>query len=307
MSPRRAVLLLLLVALPAVGRVLPSGIRPFRTYGTESGLGNLAAMRLAQDSAGFLWVATQDGVYRYDGNRFTRFGLDEGLPSSYVPNVQAAADGSVWVITYGGVARFDGRRFVAVRGPKPPINALSIDDTNDVWLATGGGILRGNARKPFDPVAGWPNEEATAVWYDKNANATWAASASRIGSFENANWTFWPNPGSERIDAIVVDRQRTVWVRSAAHLWAKGDADRAFHDESRALPATSTNGYLDLDRRGDLWVPTDRGVAIHDDTGWRLIGAAEGLPTDWVRDVLEDREGSICIASASTVCSAAAS
>jgi len=46
MSVRRA-LILLLAALPAVARVLPPGIRPFRTYGTEAGLGNLAAMRLA--------------------------------------------------------------------------------------------------------------------------------------------------------------------------------------------------------------------------------------------------------------------
>jgi ligand-binding sensor domain-containing protein len=30
-------------------------------------------MWLAQDAAGFLWVATQDGVYRYDGNRSARF------------------------------------------------------------------------------------------------------------------------------------------------------------------------------------------------------------------------------------------
>src|SRR5258705_13991363 len=105
MSLRRAALIVLLAALPAAARVLPSGIRPFRTYGTEAGLGNLAAMRLAQDAAGFLWVATQGGVYRYDGNRFTRFGLDEGLPSSYVPNVQAAPDGSGLVITYGGGGR----------------------------------------------------------------------------------------------------------------------------------------------------------------------------------------------------------
>ena len=86
MSLRRAALIVLLAALPAAARVLPAGIRPFRTYGTEAGMGNLAAMRLAQDAAGFLWVATQDGVYRYDGNRFARFGLGEGLPSSYVPN-----------------------------------------------------------------------------------------------------------------------------------------------------------------------------------------------------------------------------
>ena len=308
MSLRRAVVILLLAATPAAARVLPPGIRPFRTYGTEAGLGNLAAMRLAQDSAGFLWVATQDGVYRYDGNRFTRFGLEDGLPSTYASNVQAAPDGSVWVITYGGLARFDGRRFIAVAVPRPPINAMTIDDANKVWLATAGGIVRGNAQNSFTTIEGWPEEEITAIWSEKTsptpdprpstpATSIWAASANRIGRLANGAWTFWTHGGNERIDAIVVDRRRTVWARSAAHLWSKAEAEPSFHEETRALPATSTSGYLDLDRRGNLWVPTDRGVAVHDDAGWHIIGAAEGLPTDWARDVLEDREGSIWIAS----------
>jgi diguanylate cyclase (GGDEF)-like protein len=295
MSLRRVALIVMLAAVPVAARVLPAGIRPFRTYGTEAGLGNLAAMRLAQDSAGFLWVATQDGVYRYDGNRFARFGLGEGLPSSYVPNVQTAPDGSVWVITYGGLARFDGRRFNAVAAPQP--NAISIDDANNVWIATARGVLRGAAKKPFAKIDGWPAEEATAVWFDKLTYAVLAASAKHIGRFGNGAWTFWPNPGNERIDAIVVDRQHTIWARSAAHLWSKGENESAFHDESRALPATSTSGYLDVDRRGNLWVPTDRGVGTHGDGGWSVIGAAEGLPVEWARDVLEDREGSIWIAS----------
>jgi diguanylate cyclase (GGDEF)-like protein len=292
---RRVALIVLLAAVPAAARVLPPGIRPFRTYGTEAGLGNLAAMRLAQDSAGFLWVATQDGVYRYDGNRFARFGLAEGLPSSYVGTVQAAPDGSVWVITYGGLARFDGRRFNAVAAPQP--NAISIDDMNNVRIATARGVMRGNAKQPFAAIGGWPNEEATAVWYDKSAHATIAASVNRIGRFANGEWTFWTNSNNERIDAIVVDRQHTIWARSAAHLWSKAENENAFRDESRALPATSTAGYLAVDRRGNLWVPTDRGVATHDDSGWSVIGAAEGLPIEWARDVLEDREGSIWIAS----------
>jgi diguanylate cyclase (GGDEF)-like protein len=297
MSLRRGVLLLLLVSMPAAARVLPPGIRPFRSYGTESGLGNLAAMRLAQDSAGFLWVATQDGVYRYDANRFVRFGLDEGLPSTFVQNVQAAPDGSVWVLTYGGLARFDGKRFNAIAASKPPINSLSIDPQNNVWLASGEGIFRGDAKHPFAVVAGWPGGEATVVWSERSGSAIWAASRGRIGRFANGAWTFWTNIGDERIDAIVVDRDHTAWARSAAHLWAKAEGDSAFHDESEALPATSTTGYLALDRRGNLWVPTDRGVAVHDENGWRVIGAAEGLAIEWSRDVLEDREGSIWIAS----------
>ena len=318
MSLRRGVLLLLLASMPATARVLPPGIIPFRSYGTESGLGNLAAMRLAQDTAGFLWVATQDGVYRYDASRFVRFGLDEGLPSSYVQNIQAAPDGSVWVITYGGLARFDGRRFIAVAASQAPLNAFSIDARNTVWLASAGGISRGDAKHPFTPVEGWSGGEATAVWWDSFAStdrnaalrsptpgsgsaspeqAIWAASRGRVGHLAHGTWTFWTIAGDERIDAIVADRNHTVWARSAAHLWAKGEGEPAFREETAALPATSTSGYLDLDRRGNLWVPTDRGVAVHDENGWRVIGASEGLAIEWSRDVLEDREGSIWIAS----------
>src|SRR6185503_11474332 len=39
------------------------------------------------------------------------------------------------------------------------------------------------------------------------------------------------------------------------------------------------------------------GLAVHDASGWRVIGAAQGLPTTWARDVFEDREGSIWVAS----------
>lgn len=309
MSLRRVVLLLLLASMPAAARILPPGITPFRSYGTESGLGSLAAMRLAQDTAGFLWVATQDGVYRYDANRFVRFGLEEGLPSTYVQNVQSAPDGSVWVNTYGGLARFDGKRFIAVPTSKAAINSLTIDRQNNVWVGTASGILRGDAKHPFAPVAGWSEEEATAVWSEGKTDssptpdarlattALWAASRDRIGRLVNGSWTFWNLPTDERIDAIVVDRNHVVWARSATHLWSKAEGDAAFHDQTEALPATSTSGYLDLDRSGNLWVPTDRGVAVHDANGWRVIGAAEGLPIEWSRDVLEDREGSIWIAS----------
>ncbi|HXH40364.1 MAG TPA: diguanylate cyclase, partial [Thermoanaerobaculia bacterium] len=249
-------------------------------------------------------------------------------PSTYVSNVQAAPDGSVWVITYGGVARFDGRHFIAAGGPPPPVNALSIDDANNVWLATAGGVVRGSARKPFVAVPGGPPGEATAVWCEGSGGresgvgsrsngssagtlfsptpdprlptpvtSTWAAFAGRVARLANGTWTFWPIVGDERIDAIVVDGHRTVWARSASHLWSKAEAESSFHEETGALPATSTSGYLALDRRGNLWVPTDRGVAVHDDAGWHVIGAAEGLPVEWARDVMEDREGSIWVAS----------
>src|SRR5205085_10598913 len=65
----------LLIAMSARAAVLPPGIYPFHTYGTESGLGNLSVMRLAQDPAGSSCVGTDDAVSRYHAKRCARHGL----------------------------------------------------------------------------------------------------------------------------------------------------------------------------------------------------------------------------------------
>ena len=50
----------------------------FQVFGRESGLANLEVECLYQDHIGFLWVGTQNGLYRYEGGVFTHFGKDEG-------------------------------------------------------------------------------------------------------------------------------------------------------------------------------------------------------------------------------------
>jgi hypothetical protein len=72
---------------------LPPSLFPFHSYGTDSGLGNLAVRRIAQDSIGFLWVGTEDGLYRYDGDKFSRFDLNSGLPSTWINDILATPEG----------------------------------------------------------------------------------------------------------------------------------------------------------------------------------------------------------------------
>ena len=80
----------------------------FRTYGTEQGLDNLAVEAVAQGALGFLWVATQDGLYRFDGQRFTRFGVEDGLPNALLTSVIAGRDGDLWVGTVLGAGPRSG-------------------------------------------------------------------------------------------------------------------------------------------------------------------------------------------------------
>jgi len=56
----------------------------FRNFGVTEGLSNLAVRLIYQDRVGFIWVSTENGIFRYDGERFQSFGLEQGIPSTSV-------------------------------------------------------------------------------------------------------------------------------------------------------------------------------------------------------------------------------
>jgi ligand-binding sensor domain-containing protein len=67
----------------------------FREY--TQGLGNLNIASLAQDRTGFLWVGTQNGLYRYDGGQFQAFSEAQGIPERVIQSLYAGPDGTLWV------------------------------------------------------------------------------------------------------------------------------------------------------------------------------------------------------------------
>src|SRR5450631_1485054 len=69
----------------------------FRSFGVTEGLNNLGVLQIYQDRAGFLWVSTENGIYRFDGDRFEAFGLAQGIPASSATAFGEAPDGSLLV------------------------------------------------------------------------------------------------------------------------------------------------------------------------------------------------------------------
>jgi len=90
---------------------LPDGQMRFRVFAGPEGLKNLVISSIAQDSDGLLWLATDDGAYRFDGERFTHFGRDSGLTSTATTVVAVGPDGAACAAGRGGLACWDGQRF----------------------------------------------------------------------------------------------------------------------------------------------------------------------------------------------------
>ena len=128
-------------------------------YNTSQGLVQDRVLGLAQDSHGFLWFATADGLSRFDGYRFVSYGREHGLPSAVVRVLFESRDGRYWVGTEQGLCRLvlaTGRmspaspepaktRCLAVPFASPPrlpeVRDMLQDGAGRLWVGTLGGLF----------------------------------------------------------------------------------------------------------------------------------------------------------------------
>ncbi len=115
--------------------------RPFAVVGPDQGLPNGGITCLAQDTDGFIWMGTGNGLLRYEGGHTSRWSRKEGLPSDYVDRLLAAPDGGLWVSTAQGLVRFRQGRFEFARfdlpAPSPGLQGMAVDATGRLWVAMG--------------------------------------------------------------------------------------------------------------------------------------------------------------------------
>ncbi len=126
----------------------------FRSYGAADGLTNLAVRRIYQDHVGFLWVSTENGIFRYDGDRFEAFGTAQGMPPNSGVAFGDAPDGSLLVGGSFGLYHLSGNRFEKISGPFKSIPwaaAIQSDGKGHTYLGTDAGLIELSSQ----PGTGW--------------------------------------------------------------------------------------------------------------------------------------------------------
>jgi diguanylate cyclase (GGDEF)-like protein len=284
---------------------LPRSLFPFQSYGADAGLDNLAIRRIAQDKPGFLWVGTEDGLYRYDGGRFTRFDSSNGLPSTWITDLLATPEGSLWVCTPQGLAVRNGEKFNTVHGestglPPGSCSAVTRDNRGVIWVAHKDGLFYQRGGR-FHRIMGFPAGSASAiVSQHEPSNSVFAGARGiviRIDDYRiKAKYTIGTDP-AETVDSLAADNAGKIWAQCARRLFCLPPDSPQFHDESAGIPTISSRGVLSTDRGGRLWVPTDEGMSCRIGERWHNFGLKNGLPIDWARYIFEDREGSLWIGS----------
>src|SRR5215470_10941435 len=151
-----------------LGPVIPaSGDQlPVRHYGISEGLPNTSVLSIFQDSKGYLWFGTAEGLTRFDGYRFATYDTGDGLTNPFVNSITEDRQGRIWIATNGGgvscfVDQATSIPVQAANGPPPAarrqkfisfkvsdkpaanrVNSLIFDSAGRLWCATDAGLYR---------------------------------------------------------------------------------------------------------------------------------------------------------------------
>jgi diguanylate cyclase (GGDEF)-like protein len=265
---------------------------------------------MAQDPQGFLWIGTQTGLFRYDGQGVTRFGRGEGLPGELVELILTAPDGHLWVRARKGIALRVGERFEAIAIP-PEAGALhdsyqsfTVDSAGTLFISTQKGLLRmtrDRTQHELWSVASRAVPSVVDALVRTDDDVVWYAAGRQIGKIRPGQKSAEPVAAldwdEEHVIALLPAPQSRLWVRTANRLgllnlnhptagisWGVND-----------LPGANSMGGPSLDAHGDILLPTSQGLYRRSGAHWRLIDHRSGLTSSAIASALEDREGGIWV------------
>ncbi|RFZ85394.1 hybrid sensor histidine kinase/response regulator [Mucilaginibacter terrenus] len=289
----------------------------FEHLGKKEGLSQINVSCLLQDSRGFIWVGTRDGLSKYDGYTFTSYKHDSqdaaSLSSSMVSDIAEDKAGNIWIATIIGLNKLDGRTGAITKylhNDKDPrslsdniLNKLVVDEKNNVWVASQGGLdyldtktntfTKHYKHQPGNPQSISENKVSYIVMDD--ARRLWIGTTgggldmldTRTGKFTSRKFDARDagTIGENFIASLYVDKSARLWVGLVNNGLnridlATGAVTRYPHDGGTNSPKLGTIYSLNMDENRNLWIGSENG-------GLRILNPETGKFYTYLHDDID--------------------
>lgn len=330
-------LALLCAFAPGALTAQPSGIR-FDRITTENvlrvkGLSQNTIQCMMQDSKGFIWIGTWDGLNRYDGYDFTIFNIENGLTNSTIHSVVEDKTGRLWVATDDGLTQMDwrGQQFVTYQSDRKDPNSISSNRVNHIlldsrgvlWLSTSRGLNQYrmetgtfSATNFFSGKAGQERTNWITMAIEDRKGKLWIGTYYGLHCYDPGSETFLEYyfneiPGrrenylSNTIQCLMEDNEGNIWAGTLDGIFVL-NAETGDYTHFSMTPGctaclgSNTVNALYQDHSGLVWVGTDRNLNIYDPaTGqfqkYHSSSSTTSLSNDDIRCIFEGADGTIWV------------
>ena len=306
---RRVIPLALSLLTLAVGTLCASEYS-FRGFGVSEGLNNLAIRRIYQDRPGFLWLSTENGIYRFDGDRFELFGTARGLPLNSGAAFGDAPDGSLLTGGHFGLYRLSGNHFEQVATPFKTIDwaqGIESDGNGHTFLGTDVGLVELSSvpgQKQF-AMRILPQPQGTsgpgAHGVSVGGDVLWYGCGHELCRMDpHGTRVFGQESGlpDQEMQVILKDDSGNLWVRARnAGIFVRLAGETKFKRPNFLASPENIGGVPTMDGGGRILLTSPEGLLIGGTNGWQKIDRSAGL-RGTVYSAFEDREHSLWIGTA---------
>ncbi len=277
------------------------------SWADEGSLPSLAINDVLQSSDGYLWIASDSGLVRFDGYRFVTYTKsNSGLAANNVLSLWEDSQHVLWVgLSGGGACRMIEARFHCLGEqdglPKGSVRAIRSDPHGAVWLAAvGAGLIRIQDGKlqQFTKKDGLASDNVTTVFVARDGTV-WAGTYDAGASFlQNGRFHSIRKPvlPSNLVWSIAEDKAGSVWLATfegLCRLQGTADSKSTVYTERNGLPNSNVT-RVHVDARGELWVSTeDGGVSRLEGKRFTSLTQEDGLADRSIAAIADDREGDL--------------
>lgn len=268
----------------------------FENYSTMEGLSSSTCVEIFQDSEGFLWFGTIDGLNRYNGYEFEIYRPVLNDPNSISNNrinaIVEDGNGRIWVGTSNGLNVFhkgsgDFTRVKIKQGGNDSdregniVNDLLYDEnTNILWIATRHGLSKLDLNK-IDP--GLKNAEFSHYVHQQDNNAS---------------------IDQNDVTSIQKDKENNIWIGTSGkylnrYIPGEDNFERIYIDAPRPFELDHLPKAIFIDNENDIWLGNDLSQLILYDIKEKIFrpvlsGIKSNIP---VFHISQDKNGIVWIST----------
>ncbi len=286
----------------------------------DKGLPQNSVFAIRQTNDGYLWIATYEGLARFDGIEFDIYNTHNtpALRISGIWEIFQDKKNRIWFGTNnGGLTCLENGKFKTYTTddglPSNTITKITEDKEGFLWVGTRNGLCRwkvGEKIKNYTTADGLASREITALYTAKDGSV-WIGSARGLNVYQNGKFEDYGRNKillfSRNITSIAEDLEGNFWIGSQNGLirWTPETQKYKYFQTKDSLRDDNITKVF-CDKQGAVWIGTQSsGIArfvpnhnLKDTTtipNFEFLDKNTGLNANSITEIYEDHEGSVWI------------